>query len=118
MKLALEDELTEGITGADSIESSYAYHLNLARDAAAQADALGDELVQQGLQMDMRAEDAREALEDLCGGVVNVGRLQEVACNSTTAKCDLGKLLTQADSTLPADIVTELEALTPTKESS
>jgi len=110
IKFGLENELVEGSDGADNIESSYAYYLKRAKDAAERADDLGNQLVEQGLQMDMRSEFARNELEDLCGGIINVGRLQQAACDSS-AKCDLGKLLTDANATLPAGAKTEVEGV-------
>lgn len=90
-KVALEDELTEALTGQDGIESSFSYYLKLARQAADKADDLGEKLVDHGLQMDIRAEAAREELEDLCGGVVNVEQLEHDACASHN--CNLFALL-------------------------
>jgi len=80
LKIPLEDSLQS--TPARDVESSYMHYITLAREAATRADTLGDELVHQGLTMDMRAEQAREELEGLCGGVVNVETLGPKACDS------------------------------------
>ncbi|MFT3927538.1 MAG: hypothetical protein QM778_33710 [Myxococcales bacterium] len=93
IKVGLEDELlqAQGVNGSNTIEESWAYYLQLAKNAALEADMLGNELVDQGLTMDMRAEDARDELEDLCGGVVNVADLRDQAC--AMSNCDLVKYL-------------------------
>jgi hypothetical protein len=96
--LTLEDELSEGQTGRDDIESSYAYYLNAARDAATHADNLADALIQQGLDLDIRSEAARAELENLCGGVVNLESLSSEACNQH--ECDIAKTL-KADPDMP-----------------
>lgn len=84
LRLPLEDELMEAASGSDVIESSFAHYLSLARSAADEADRLGEEIVQQGYEMDLRAEAARDRLEEICGTVVNVPPL-EVA---TVTRCD------------------------------
>jgi len=66
----LENELT---SDSDLYETSWRHYLNLATLAANEADHLGQQLVEEGLQMDMRAEEAARELEAICGGVVNVG---------------------------------------------
>ncbi len=66
----LENELT---SDSDGYETSWRHYLNLAMAAANEADQLGQQLVDEGLQMDMRAEEAARALEEICGNVVNVG---------------------------------------------
>ena len=69
--LPLENELSR-----DSYEeeSSWRHYLGMARSAAAQADALGDDLVRLGIEMDLRAEQQADALEGLCGVRLNVTR--------------------------------------------
>ena len=108
MKLPLSDELSDATTGAATVESSYAHYLELARDAAARADDLGDQLIAQGMEMDMRAEAARDELEDLCGGTVNIPRIQEYACE--VAHCDIAELFESA-STPPEDLASDLSGL-------
>ncbi len=88
-ELPLEDELTEASTGRDDIESSFARFLSLARQAADEADLLGEQLIEQGLSADQRAEQARDELETICGGVVNVADLMpEVAPVSCSSDAD------------------------------
>lgn len=82
--LPLEDELTEASTGRDDIESSFARFLRLARVAADEADRLGDQLIAEGLVLDQRAEEARDELETICGGVFNV---PDLLPNVTPATC-------------------------------
>ena len=48
-------------------EQSWAHYLTLARQAADEADALGVQLLDQGLQMDVRREMALSELTELCG---------------------------------------------------
>jgi hypothetical protein len=99
IKLGLEDELlqAQGVNGSNTVEESWSYYLSLAQSASEEADLLGSELVDRGLEMDMRAEDAREELEDLCGGVVNVPDIRSQVCDMPTAngrtKCDIQAFL-------------------------
>jgi hypothetical protein len=72
VRLPLEDELTEAVTGADEIESSFSHYLALARTAAQEADDLAETLIRDGLEIDHLAESAREELEEICGAMVNV----------------------------------------------
>jgi hypothetical protein len=88
LRLPLENEITEAREGRDDIESSFDHYLRVAREAAQTADALGQEYIQAGLEMDLRAEAARDQLEDLCGGVVNVESLGPRPC-SVDADCCL-----------------------------
>ncbi len=67
----LENEITEslGAGGAgDSYKNSWVHYLNLAREAADRADALGEQIVQAGLGMDLRSEQAQREVEKICGG--------------------------------------------------
>jgi hypothetical protein len=68
MLLPLENELTR-----DSFEeeSSWRHYLESARSAAATSDALGDDLVRLGIEMDLRAERQADELERLCGVRLN-----------------------------------------------
>jgi len=63
----LENELTQD---SDPYENSWRHYLSLAQAAAAEADALGEKLVGQGLAMDLRSEQMRQQLESVCGGVI------------------------------------------------
>lgn len=88
LRLTLENEITEAREGRDDIESSFDHYLRIAREAADEADSLGQELIQAGLEMDLRAEAARERLEDRCGGVVNVGSLSPRPCTVVNDCCN------------------------------
>ncbi|MFT3928613.1 MAG: hypothetical protein QM778_39150 [Myxococcales bacterium] len=92
VKIPLENELTEATDGKDDIESSFAHYLALAREAATRADELGSQLVQQGLDMDVRSEQARDELEDICGGVINVPSFAQAACDKSES-CSIPDLL-------------------------
>ncbi len=72
-KIPLEDELSSEGDGA--YEQSWRHYLTLARLAADEADALGEQVIANGLQMDMRAEQAIDELEDICGGSINIDAL-------------------------------------------
>ena len=80
VRLPLENELFQPSTNRDELEESFAFYMRQARVAADEADTLGLQMVEQGLQMDIRAEAARDELEDLCGGVINVGSLGPRPC--------------------------------------
>jgi hypothetical protein len=86
LAVPLEDSLQS--TPPREVESSYMHYLSLARAAADRADQLGEEIYRQGLEMDQRAEAARDELETICGGVVNVDRLGPQPCTSTPQCCD------------------------------
>lgn len=64
----LENEITED---NDSYENSWRHYLDMAERTAQVADGLGEELVAYGLEMDLRAEAAREELAELCGAQVD-----------------------------------------------
>ncbi len=63
----LENELT---SDSDGYENSWRHYLNLAKSSAAEADRLGEELIRQGLQADLRNEAGMEAVADHCGAYV------------------------------------------------
>jgi hypothetical protein len=65
----LESEITED---NDPYENSWRHYLDLADRMSREADALGEELIGAGLELDQRGEAARDELEAICGGVVNV----------------------------------------------
>jgi hypothetical protein len=69
-KLPLESELSEDHNG---VESSWRVYLNRARAAAERTDQLGEQLIEQGLDMDRRIESSIEQLATLCGGEVSLG---------------------------------------------
>jgi hypothetical protein len=67
----LESELSsEG--GNDGYESSWRVYLQRAKEAAARADQLGEDLIEKGLGLDGRIESAEEDLEKICGGAINL----------------------------------------------
>lgn len=68
----LEDEIVED---HDSYEDSWRYHLDVAARTAAHADEMGQRLLQSGLEMDSRAEQALDTLVELCGVPVNLDAL-------------------------------------------
>ncbi|MBI2893819.1 MAG: hypothetical protein HYY06_09725 [Deltaproteobacteria bacterium] len=72
----LESEITED---NDPYENSWKHYLDLADQMATEADSLGEELIRAGLEMDMRGEAARDELESICGGVVNVAKVFDSA---------------------------------------
>lgn len=63
----LESEINGDPNAAQNYESSWKRYLSMAKDAAAEADRRGEELLQQGLSMDVRREQYKEQLLDLCG---------------------------------------------------
>ena len=74
----LESEITED---NDPYENSWKHYLDLADGMAREADALGEDLVRAGLELDQRGEAARDGLEAVCGGVVNVADVFDSAEN-------------------------------------
>lgn len=75
--------------GFDNTESSFNFYIDDARRAAAEADALGEELINQGFQMDTMAQQSRDELEALCGGNINVDSLHPSSCTDN-AQCASG----------------------------
>jgi len=67
----LENEVTGDATAG--VENSWQHYLSLARQAAEAADKLGNDLINQGFNIDVRKEAADEALAGICGeyGVSN-----------------------------------------------
>ncbi|MFO0570862.1 MAG: hypothetical protein U0263_34815 [Polyangiaceae bacterium] len=87
----LENELT---SDSDSFESSWKHYLTLAKQAAAQADQLGEKLVELGLQQDFRREAAGEELGKICGdfsAIDNIeignGKVKATSNDSTLNDC-------------------------------
>jgi hypothetical protein len=112
VRLPLADEITDALTGAHDVESSFAHYLKLSRDAANEANVLGEELIRQGVEMDMRSEQARDELEDLCGGQIDVPALQDWSCDpASDADCDLSKLLATGYENAPVEVKRDLEGL-------
>jgi hypothetical protein len=72
----LANSVTSTTTG--DYENSWQHYLTLAQDAATSADALGKQLLDLGLQMDMQREEAGEALGKICGtyGALNPNDVQ------------------------------------------
>lgn len=73
----LETELTED---SNPYENSWKHYLDLAKQAAEEADRLGEQLVDSGLAMDVRSEQARQKLEEICGGVVTTPDAEQGTC--------------------------------------
>jgi len=65
----LENEIT---SDTDPYENSWRHYLLLAKEAAQEADSLGEQLISAGLEMDERAESFIERLEEICGDVGNL----------------------------------------------
>jgi hypothetical protein len=72
MPIPLEDEL---ISDGDAVENSWRHYLTLARQAANEADALGERVIDDGLTLDVHAEEALAELQDVCGADIDVGGL-------------------------------------------
>lgn len=72
MAIPLEDELS---SDGDAIENSWRHYLTLARQAADEADALGEKVIEDGLTLDVRAEDALAELQDVCGADIDTSGL-------------------------------------------
>jgi len=62
----LESEIV-GEPSSQPFEQSWKHYLALAKEAAAEADNLGQEMLDQGLQMDLRAEEMQGRLDEACG---------------------------------------------------
>jgi hypothetical protein len=83
----LENELSQH-GGDPSVEDSWRHFLMLARAAADEADRLGEQLVQTGLDMDIKADAARKELEEICGDVVNIPDVDTTQCTMDGANPD------------------------------
>lgn len=62
--LALENETT---TNGDAVENSWRYYLSLARQAANEADMLGEAALNSEIELDTQADASLQALQQLCG---------------------------------------------------
>lgn len=71
-RIPLENELSED---GDAFENSWRTYLSLARRAADEADLLGRELIDAGLSMDVRAEQALDQLAAECGTDIDIDGL-------------------------------------------
>ncbi|MCB9583781.1 MAG: hypothetical protein H6718_00195 [Polyangiaceae bacterium] len=63
----LESEINGDPNAAQSYESSWKRYLAMAKEAAVEADRRGEELLQQGLTLDLRREQYKDQLLELCG---------------------------------------------------
>lgn len=100
MLLPLENELTDDMNG---IESSWRHYLALAQQAADEADMLGETLVDEGLEMDLRAEGAIDELQRICGVAINVSPTQAIpptAAPISPGVCPAGYFVHDATATL------------------
>lgn len=66
----LENEISAD-PAAHEFERNWEIYLNLARQAAEEADALGQKVMESGLNIDERSEEAQQALVDQCGADAN-----------------------------------------------
>ena len=69
----LENELT---SDSDQYENSFRHYLTVARQAAAKADALGEEMIKLGLDQDFRREAAQEELAEICGDYTSLDKVK------------------------------------------
>ncbi len=74
-RLPLENELNDN---GDGFENSWRIYLQLARQAANEADFFGREAVDAVFQIDRIAEDAAADLEDICGVSVDLDPLRDI----------------------------------------
>lgn len=74
-RMPLENELTDDLDGR---ESSWSHYLRLAQAASQQSDALAETLIDEGLQMDLRAEAAVDAIEQICGVRIDVSPTERI----------------------------------------
>jgi hypothetical protein len=72
IRIPLENELTSDGTPE---ESSWRHYLELARRSGEESNALGEDLVRTGLEMDLRAEAASDELSRLCGVRINLSSI-------------------------------------------
>jgi len=73
-KLPLEDDLTDD---GDALEDSWRHYLDLAANAAAEADRLGEDVLTAGEAIDTRAEVAATVLAERCGADFDLTSLFE-----------------------------------------
>jgi hypothetical protein len=111
-RMPLEDELTNDNNG---IESSWKHYLDLARQAAAEADQLGQTFLQAGIELDQRQEtielqDAERERVANDRAIAAVEELQNI-CGTSVDPTRLLKLLTRGND--DADPLTFLRKPTP-----
>jgi hypothetical protein len=73
MFVPLSNELT---SDGGAQEDSWKHYLSLAESAAAQADALGQQLIEAGKERELRREGAQEALAGVCGTYADIDSIQ------------------------------------------
>ncbi|MFN9810767.1 MAG: hypothetical protein ACK6CU_14160 [Deltaproteobacteria bacterium] len=75
LRLPLENELSDD---GGSTENSWRFYLSMAQQAASEADQLGETLIDEGLQMEVRSEAAVDELERICGVGISVSPTQSL----------------------------------------
>ena len=95
-RLTLENEL---IDDGNGIESSWRHFMAAAREAADEADRLGEDLIRNGLELDQRSEMAIDELETACGVSLNLSQigglesLSRAVPAGSGGECDPGYIL-------------------------
>ncbi|MFI5303095.1 MAG: hypothetical protein ACHREM_33815, partial [Polyangiales bacterium] len=92
MFVPLQNDLT---ADSDPFENSWRQYLTLAQAAATNADTLGQQLIRDGLDQDLRREGAQQQLTQICGDVADTskvsvgtnGQVQPSSADSTTQAC-------------------------------
>jgi len=89
----LANELNSN-SGSTSVDDSWKNYLDIAQAAADKADQLGEQLIKDGLENDLRKESATEELGNLCGSYVSVdgvkatnGEITNPAGDSQLSQC-------------------------------
>jgi hypothetical protein len=75
-------------TASPTTDDSWKNYLDLADAAATKADTLGEQMIQQGLDQDLRKESAEEDLGTLCGGYTTVDNVGASGGNITIPSDD------------------------------
>jgi len=95
-RVKLADEITRSQGSTGELSDSVEYYLKRAETAAARSDQLGEDIIESGLQMDLRSEQGQEQLEDLCGVTTDAdpfstnGSLTPTQGSSGLAACTVG----------------------------
>lgn len=84
-RLPLEDELSDD---GDQFESSWRHYLNLAAQAAEEADRLGEAVLDNGLEIERRVELASANLEGVCGSAIDIDFLSALGGLGNSSNCD------------------------------
>lgn len=71
-----------------SLDDSWKNYLEVARAAATKADQLGEQMIQNGLEQDLRKESAAEDLGNLCGSFISVDGTSESGGDVTVPSGD------------------------------